>query len=133
MKKYKKAFLAGTFDNFHVGHQWLLWQAKKSADFLVVIVARDETVLRIKKNPPKNLEDARKQRIIEELLPDTEVRLGRTDADFFETLRGESPDVLFLGYDQKFDEKKCQELFPDIEVVRLSKYFPDIFKSSKFI
>lgn len=132
MKKYTKGFIAGTFDNFHVGHQWLLWQAVHRVDELVVIVARDQTVLRIKKSLPKNSQEKRRERILQEFLPNSTVRMGRKDADFLQTLKDEDPDILFLGYDQRFDEEKSQEFFPDLSVVRLDPFFPGFFKSSLF-
>ena len=52
MKKFNKVFVAGTFDFLHIGHQYLLWTAANSAKSLVVIVARDENVLRIKGKLP---------------------------------------------------------------------------------
>lgn len=132
MKKYKKGFLAGTFDNFHVGHQWLLWSSVQRVEKLVVIVALDETVKNIKQKFPKNSQEKRLERVQNECLPSSFVRLGRNDADFFQTLREEKPDVLFLGYDQRFDKQKCQEVFPDIEIVRVDEFFPQYFKSSFF-
>ena len=110
--KHKKSLVAGTFDNFHLGHQYLLWQVAHLSDFFVIIIARDKTVERIKKRLPENNELQRKARLAQEFFANGAVRLGRADADFFATIAEENPDVIFLGYDQKFDEKKClDELF----------------------
>ncbi|MEI6711388.1 MAG: adenylyltransferase/cytidyltransferase family protein [bacterium] len=38
----------GTFDRFHPGHEYYLREAKKLGDTLITIVARDNTVERIK-------------------------------------------------------------------------------------
>ncbi|PID70877.1 hypothetical protein CSB37_00065 [bacterium DOLZORAL124_38_8] len=130
---YQKAFVAGTFDNFHVGHQYLLYQVSQLADKFVVVVARDATVKRIKGRLPVFSEGQRKQRIEQEFYSKMKVKLGRSDADFFQILQEEKPDVLCLGYDQRFNEKKCQELFPHLKIVRLQPFYPEIFKSSKFL
>ncbi len=101
---------------------------------LVIIVARDATVKRIKGNAPRNSEQRRQARVIEELAyyPDVAVRLGRADADFWATIAEEMPDRILLGYDQKFDEDACVERFPDIKLERATAYAPEVFKSSKF-
>ena len=123
-----KIFVAGTFDHFHVGHQWLLWQGALMGDCMVVTVARDKTVEHIKNHRPDFLEDQRLKRLEEEGLPNTEVRLGREDADFLETLREESPDLVLLGYDQGCP-KSIEE---EYKVIRCSEYHPEVFKSSYF-
>jgi len=132
VKKFGKIFVAGTFDRFHVGHQFLVWQAVKLAEEVVVIVARDTTVKRIKGHQPRLSEEKRMKRILEEKIPGLRARLGRSDGDFWETLREESPDALLLGYDQNFDEEACHELFPEIKIFRAEPYAPEFFKSSKF-
>ncbi len=127
-----KYFLAGTFDQLHVGHQHFLWTAVSQATDLHIIVARDKTVEQIKKHAPQNNENQRLQRIREEKLPHTEVSLGREDFDIFKTLSDASPDVLFLGYDQRVDTQKIQETFPDLKILRAKAYAPQFFKSSLF-
>lgn len=132
MKKFKKAFVGGTFDLFHVGHQFFLMQASNMAEEIVIVVARDTTVQRIKKRLPKHTELQRFQRIEEENILNSSVRLGRGDGDFLETLREEAPDVLLLGYDQKIDEELFREKFPELTIIRAEEYHPSFFKSSKF-
>lgn len=46
MAKIVMAF--GTFDVFHPGHEYYLTQAKKYGDILIVVVARDKTVEKVK-------------------------------------------------------------------------------------
>jgi len=129
-----KILLAGTFDNFHIGHQWLIWSAYAKGESLSIIVARDKTVKKIKGQLPKNQERARMGRVLVDLVStqNTTVRLGRKDADFWAAIAEETPDMIYLGYDQHFDEQKCQEKFPNIVIERCSAYHPAIFKSSKF-
>jgi glycerol-3-phosphate cytidylyltransferase-like family protein len=99
---------------------------------MVVVVARDTTVQRIKNHQPRHSETQRLERLKQENLPHTKVRLGRADGNFWETIREESPSVICLGYDQRFDESKCRELFPQIQIIRSDAYHPEFFKSSKF-
>ncbi len=130
----KKVFVAGTFDNFHTGHQFFLWSAREVGDLLVIIIARDKNVKRIKKKVPRNNELQRKLRVEQEFLDDdlVEVRLGNLNNNFLKTIAEEKPKILFLGFDQFFDEKECLKKFPKLEIKRAKEYFPMIFKSSKF-
>ena len=133
MKKFKKVFVAGTFDFLHIGHQYLLWTAANSAEKLVVIVARDENVLRIKGKQPHFSEKERIDRISREFLPNAEIKLGGKNLDeFFQTLKNEKPDAIFLGYDQclQFPAKNLAKL--GIEIVRVDAFHPEFFKSSYF-
>lgn len=127
-----KIFVAGTFDHFHIGHQWLLWQACKMGESMTVIVAREQTVQNVKGHTPTHTEDERVQRIQKEGLPNTTIRLGREDQDFWKTLKEENPDHIVLGYDQKFDIESCRAEYPQISITRLEAYYPEYFKSSKF-
>ncbi len=132
MLKHKKLLVAGTFDHFHIGHQHFLWTAKSVTEQMTIIIARDTTVSRLKEKPAKNNELHRLERIQKENIPDTTARLGRTDGNFWETIKEESPSAIFLGYDQHFDEDSHRKLFPEIEILRALPYFPEFFKSSRF-
>lgn len=127
-----KLFLAGTFDPLHIGHQWLLWHATKIADKVVVIIATDVMVEKIRGRKPFNSERERMARLQRETLPHTKIRLGREDGKFLQTIREEKPDILLLGFDQHADEKKIQMEFPHLTIQRAQKYFPEFFKSSHF-
>ncbi len=127
-----KIFVAGTFDPLHIGHQWLLWHAAKMTDKLVIIVATDVMVRQVRNRDPFFPEQERMKRLNQEMLPNTIIRLGREDGDFLQTLREESPDMLLLGFDQVANEELIQSTFPELEICRAEKYFPEFFKSSHF-
>jgi cytidyltransferase-like protein len=55
----KKVIVFGTFDIFHEGHRNFFKQAKEFGDFLIVVVARDGNVLKIKGVLPWNDEESR--------------------------------------------------------------------------
>ncbi|MCF7831209.1 adenylyltransferase/cytidyltransferase family protein [Candidatus Gracilibacteria bacterium] len=132
MDKFNKLFVAGAFDSFHVGHQFFLWQASAMCKELVIVVARDSSIKRIKNHTPKNTEEDRLKRIKDENLFNAKVRLGKEGENCLETLREENPDALLLGYDQNFDEEKCRKHFPNLIILRAESFAPDLFKSSKF-
>ncbi|MCH9030625.1 MAG: adenylyltransferase/cytidyltransferase family protein [Bacteroidetes bacterium] len=49
----------GTFDILHKGHLNLFDQAKKHGDFLIAVIARDKTVVKVKDREPKHNEKER--------------------------------------------------------------------------
>ncbi|MCL4456749.1 MAG: FAD synthase [Nitrospirae bacterium] len=127
----KKVVCAGTFDHFHPGHIDFLKQAKSLGDELVVIVARDETVKRIKGFLPTHDESRRRDDVKGTGIPDSTV-LGNLDTDIFQILEELQPDVLALGYDQRVSEEDIAKRFPLCKVVRLASFQPEKYKSSYF-
>ena len=128
----KKAMVFGTFDIQHRGHEYLLKQAKKYGDYLIVVLARDKTVLKIKKRKPvynekKRLENLKKLKIANKII------LGSLKDKYHQILK-EKPDIICLGYDQKVFTKNLKEnlskrnLFP--KIIRLKSFHPEKYKSS---
>ncbi|MGO9612300.1 MAG: adenylyltransferase/cytidyltransferase family protein [Dissulfurispiraceae bacterium] len=122
---------AGTFDFLHLGHLEFLRQAKSLGDDLIVIVARDETVKRIKGFIPTHNEQLRKQNVEQTRIPDS-VILGNLGADLFQVLRDLAPDIIALGYDQRVSEHELSERFPECKIIRLRPFQPEKYKSSFF-
>jgi FAD synthetase len=127
----KKVVCAGTFDHLHLGHINFLIQAKALGDELIVIVARDETVKKIKGFSPTDSEGTRRHNVENTGIPNLVV-LGNLGADLFQILREIKPDIIALGYDQRVSEKEILERFPHCKVVRLSSFQPEKYKSSFF-
>ena len=128
-----KVLVFGTFDIFHAGHRFLLRQAKEYGDFLRVVVARDITVLQVKGRAPQHSEQARADVIKKSGLAD-EVVLGSLN-DKYEVVRDFKPDVVCLGYDQKFFidslRKKLDETgLEKTKIVRLEPHNEEKYKSS---
>jgi len=124
----------GTFDIFHLGHESFLKQAREFGDYLIVVVARDKTVEKVKGELPQNSEIIRRQAVIKSNLAD-EVVLGNLE-DKYQVIKKYQPDVICLGYDQiAFIENlkgKLKEFnLPDTKIVRLKPYYPEKYKSSK--
>ena len=127
----KKVIVFGTFDILHPGHLNMFQQAKEYGDFLIVVVARDTTVCAVKKRPAKFTEEARLENI-EKLNIADKVRLGCID-NHYGAIAEEKPDVIALGYDQKeFVDNLVDAIEDHVQIVRLSPYKPEIYKSSKF-
>lgn len=120
---------AGTFDHLHPGHIDFLRQASELGDELIVIVARDETVKRIKGISPDNDENCRRLSVEETGIADAAI-LGYLNKDIFSILEDLRPDIVALGYDQRVSEEEIIRRLPGCKVIRLKPFHPERFKSS---
>lgn len=124
----------GVFDIIHPGHIYFLEEARKLGDRLVVVVTRDSVASR-EKHPPILPEEAR-AKIVASLKPVDEVRLGYED-DMFRIVEEIRPDVIALGFDQRWDEEYLKEELRkrglEAEVVRLGRDTSDIAGTRKVI
>jgi cytidyltransferase-like protein len=126
----KMVVCAGTFDHLHPGHIDFLRQAKALGEELIVIVARDENVHKIKGIKPEN-EDHRKLSLEKTGIPD-KVVLGNLSTEPLLILKELLPDIVALGYDQRVSENDIHLILPECLVVRLKPFHPDLFKSSLY-
>ena len=101
-----RVMATGVFDILHSGHLRYLQEAKLLGDELIVVVATDATV-RKEKHEPITPEKMRLE-LVQALKPVDRAFLGK-EGDMFEIVKEVSPDIIVLGYDQAFDEKKLQE------------------------
>lgn len=128
----KKVLIFGTFDGLHPGHINFFEQAKRLGDKLIVVVGRDETVLKVKGRLPKNNEKCRLAEVKKTGLVD-ESRLGNL-GDPYAIIKQIQPDIIALGYDQNsFTANLAVELKEmDIvaEIVRLEPFGPEKYHSS---
>lgn len=118
----------GTFDGVHLGHLYFLRELKKLGNELIIVIARDENVLKTKGKSTKFNENVRLNHIKKGNIAD-KVVLGSYN-DIYECLREQKPDIIGLGYDQNADLSYLEENFPGIEIVRIGAYEPDKYKSS---
>lgn len=130
----KRVLVAGTFDGIHPGHESFLQQAKALGDELVVLVARDQTVMRLKGHAPRQGE-AERQAALAALPIVNQAVLGNLGGDYLAKVVELKPDVLALGYDQwPNEEKLANELaargLGNVRLVRLKAYQPERYHSS---
>ncbi|MBW6440918.1 adenylyltransferase/cytidyltransferase family protein [Patescibacteria group bacterium] len=130
----KNVMVFGTFDILHKGHEDFFRQARKLGEYLIVIVARDKNVLKIKGKLPRNGEIVRQRKIVESKLAD-EVAIGSIE-DRYKIIQEFKPNVICLGYDQKVSERELREKLIEFglaktKIIRLDSFFPEIYKSSK--
>jgi FAD synthetase len=129
-----KVMASGVFDILHPGHLRYLQEAKDLGDELVVVVATDATVRRRKHEPITP--DKMRLELISALKMVDEAYLG-SDGDMFGVVERIRPDVIAIGYDQDFDEKKIEDILAKrgmkVKVVRLSKHGGDLNGTRKII
>ena len=132
VKKKVKIMVFGTFDGLHEGHLDFFKQARNLAlnPYLVVSVARDKNVMKIKGKPALS----EKQRMIlvkKSALADRVVLSGIKN--HIPHIIKESPDIIALGYDQKAYVKNLKKDLKNkgltVKVVRLKPYKKDIYKN----
>ena len=121
-----RVLVFGTFDHLHPGHKFLLREGMKRGD-LHVVIARDANVEKIKGKIPDEGEEDR-LKILQEAFPEAEVVLGDSD-DFLVPVRDIQPDLILLGYDQKFPPGVSEDDLP-CSVERLEAFEPERWKSS---
>ncbi len=131
-----RIMIFGTFDMIHPGHEDLFRQARALAQdpYLIVSVARDSSVLRIKGRVAQNTEHARRAQLAAHPLVDEAV-LSDTEG-YPSHVVAAHPDVVALGYDQYGEyadtvERDLRAAGLLVRVVRLTAYHPDVYKTSK--
>ena len=121
-----KVLVFGTFDHLHPGHEFILNEGLKRGE-LHVVVARDVTVERIKGRKAEQSEEYRQQ-AIQKKFPKAHVILGDNE-DYLKPVFSIAPDVILLGYDQRFPPGVQLQDLP-CKVERLPAFEPQKFKSS---
>ena len=137
-KKRKVVLASGAFDLLHYGHIYYLSNAKKAGGEnakLVVIVAKDKTVEKLKGSKPIIPEDQRRA-LVESLKVVDEAILGYENMDMLRVIEKVKPDIIALGYDEEKIESELKRLISEkhlnIKVVRIGKFEEkDLVSSSK--
>lgn len=123
----------GTFDRFHPGHEYYLREAHKKWEKLLTVVARDETVHRVKWKLAYDNENTRLRNVIESGLSDEVVLWSLSDP--YQVILDHTPDILCFGYDQNsFNNEQLVQFFEknhlNPTIVRLNAFNPEKWKSS---
>jgi len=135
-----RVFVAGTFDGLHYGHLYLLTYARRRGAAMArrlgrpgvhvaVVVARDDSVQRIKGRAPHHTQRER-QRMVAALRPVDAAFVGDRD-DFIRSVRRARPELIVLGYDQSRSwEEILRACGITIPIVRCPRYSERRLKSS---
>ena len=131
--KRKRVMVFGTFDGLHRGHLDFFRQAKNFTEnsFLIVSIARDENVLKIKGEKPTFNEKERLLLVKKNKLVDKAVLSGKDK--YLPHILKEKPDIIALGYDQKAyvsdlkKDLKNKGIF--VKIIRLKPFKEEIYKN----
>ena len=117
----------GVFDIIHPGHIHTLNAAKKLGDVLVVVVATDNTAVKMKKRRPLHSQMQRQEMV--NSLSIVDLCLIGQEGDIFKTVNRVRPQIIALGYDQIHQEKSitegCKKIKLDARVARLQSPIPE--------
>ena len=132
IKSLHVVLAGGVFDIIHPGHISTLNAAKKLGDILVVVVATDNTAIKMKKQKPLHTQDQRKELV--NSLTMVDLCLIGHEGDIFKTVNQVRPQTIALGYDQvhqeKFITEGCKKINLEAKVARLQSPIPDSSSSS---
>ena len=120
----KRVVATGVFDLLHLGHIHFLRAARELGDELVVIVANDATVRRMKREPV--MPAAVRAEMVAALKPVDQAVVGREGNMLDIVVEEIKPHIIVLGYDQELFEPKALEAKLAerghvVQVVRLPK------------
>ena len=124
-ERKKRVMVAGVFDIIHPGHIFLISKAAELGD-VIVVVARDSTVQRLKGRRPVIPEEQRLE-VVKSIKGVKEAVLGNEGEDMLKVVEELRPDVIMLGPNQNFDEEELKNELEKrglkVEVVRLKELY----------
>lgn len=129
-KKEKRVLAIGTFDLLHPGHLHYLNQAKKNGH-LIVLVARDLNVERIKQRKPI-FDEKHRLELVKSLKMVDEAVLGNLE-NMYAKIKEINPDILAMGYDQEPSNSDLKIILANLKIspkiIRIKELNPKEFKS----
>ena len=97
-KNIKVVFTGGVYDIIHPGHIHTLKNSKQEGDLLIVSIARDNRVIKIKGRKPINNEKRRV--ILVSAIRYVDFTVLGSKGDIFGIVKKIKPNVITIGYDQ---------------------------------
>lgn len=130
---------SGVFDLLHYGHIRYLEEAKRKGgpdSRLVVVVARDETVKKLKGRIPIIPEDQRRA-LVEALRTVDEALLGYEEMNLEAVIEKIRPNIVAVGYDEQDVECQTQNIAEEkgltIRIVKIGRFGEEELNSSSKI
>ena len=130
----RKVIAFGAFDVLHLGHVHFLERAKKLGDYLVVVIARDSVIRKVK-NHEAVFNEKERRHLVSSLKCVDRAILGDKKNTIIPILN-EKPQIIALGYDQG---KRIPTLWKELKeagfrpekIVRIGSFKTRRHKSSK--
>jgi FAD synthetase len=128
-----RIMIFGTFDGLHRGHLNFFKQARNlsKASFLIISIARDKNVLKIKGKYPR-LDEHQRAKLVRKSNPADKVVLSGIKNHLPHIVKVR-PDIIALGYDQEAYVPNLKKDLNDkgipVKIVRLKPYKHKIYKN----
>ena len=130
-KNIKVVFTGGVYDIIHPGHIHTLKNSKQEGDLLIVSIARDNRVIKIKGRKPINNEKMRT--ILVSAIRYVDFTVLGSKGDIFGIVNKIKPNVITIGYDQTHQinelKKRVKMNNLNIKIKKLDSPIPHV-KSS---
>jgi FAD synthetase len=138
-RKQRVVLASGVFDLLHLGHVRFLEDAKNAGGpkaKLIVIIAKDSTVEKLKGRKPIMSEDERLA-LVKSLKVVDDALLGYEGLDIGEVVEKIKPDIIALGWDQTEMETSVKAYLAkhkmQVSIVRIGKFGENSLDSSSKI
>jgi FAD synthetase len=135
-RKQRVVLASGVFDLIHLGHVRFLEDAKNAGGpkaKLIVIIAKDSTVEKMKGRKPIMSEDERLA-LVKSLKVVDDAVLGYEGLDIGEVVEKIKPDIIALGWDQAEMENSVKDYLAkhklQVSIIRIGKFGENSLDSS---
>ena len=133
-KNIKIVLTGGVYDIIHPGHIHTLKNSKQEGDLLIVSIARDNRVIKIKGRKPINNE--RRRTILVSSIRYVDFTLLGSKGDIFGIVKKIKPNIITIGYDQTHQISELRRRVKinnlNIKIKKLDSPIPHV-KSSNLI
>ena len=131
-KNIKVIFTGGVYDIIHPGHIHTLKNSKQEGDLLIVSIARDNRVIKIKGRKPINNEKMRT--ILVSAIRYVDFTVLGSKGDIFGIVKKIKPNVITIGYDQTHQinelKKRVKMNNLNIKIKKLDSPIPHVKSSN---
>ena len=131
-KNIKVVFTGGVYDIIHPGHIHTLKNSKQEGDLLIVSIARDNRVIKIKGRKPINNEKMRT--ILVSAIRYVDLTVLGSKGDIFGIVKKIKPNVITIGYDQTHQinelKKRVKMNNLNIKIKKLDSPIPHVKSSN---
>ena len=131
-KNIKVIFTGGVYDIIHPGHIHTLKNSKQEGDLLIVSIARDSRVIKIKGR--KSINNEKRRAILVSSIRYVDFTLLGSKGDIFSVVKKIKPDIITIGYDQTHQinelKKRVKMNNLNIKIKKLDSPIPHVKSSN---
>lgn len=127
----KKILTFGSFDGLHDGHRFFIGELEKLAEQVIIVVASDSIIKKIKNKSPRFTLKER-MAFLKYEFSEAVVAAGDNELGKWDVLRKFKPDIVAVGYDQDALKSALEnsEFGSKIKIVVIDSFYPEKYKSS---